>query len=290
MKFHGFLLLFLVAGCIDSNQAPNDGGQPTLTDETPRETHIERSSDTDAVQDQFAGLTGAMQMDDCFMRRTTFVWPLKTAPGDPPEHWSGDSFQWATGTFHIYYECHRMNATGLERGPVLLLIEAHDNLPYNDCTKDTSTLHLTPFKVYVQGPDLAEHVRAVWGQEVVDVYFDRTTDETVPGAAVEALTMNVVGDDGPAIDLHFVYSTQTEYAMPDREAYYWDVGDGVQMWLLETESEVYSVDSPITRGTFGPPTVMAQQGFTNTPILAGAYRDMTLKGQFTWLPNGECKE
>ncbi len=235
------------------------------------------------------GINGPMSLDDCVSRGGTFFWPLNTAPGDPPAGWGPPAFHYTSVTTHLYYECHRLNGTGLERGPVRFLMEAHNKVPYNDCTAGDRAFQLVPFRMYAENADFATHVRENWGLEVMEVAFQRDATE-VGEAVTESLHMTTPDGTQPILTMTYAFGQQTAYAGPEVDQFFWAHEGGIQSWTLEFQADSHRPSTPLAQGSFHAPTILAQEGLTEAPLATGFYTGISFVGEFKWMTLEECSQ
>ncbi len=287
MKAHVLLITsLLLAGCAaDRPNTPDE----SINEEDPLRGGTQQAHRAVYDPESSPGVNGPFQMDDCLKRTLAFNWPLKMAPGEPPSDWGGDSFQAVTGTFYTYFECHRLNTTGIEAGPIRFLIEAHDKLPYNKCTSDQTALRMTPFRFYAEGEWLVDFFTTAWGVEAIEVSFQRATDNAIPGWALETLEMKVAVSGQLALHSQYAFQTAPENARPAREQYFWTHGDGVQSWNLDMKSTTQPRETPVAWSQFGAPTIMAEHDLRDAVVLGGYYRNMTVTGDLAWIAPGACE-
>ncbi len=277
-------VLLAIAGCTGSTLPDQE---PTLGASKPAESETGSTGlVSGAREDARPGVNGPSALDDCIMRAGSFLWPLGMGPGEPPDGWGEAGVSYTSATAYTYFECHRLNATGLELGPARFLLEAHTNLPYNNCTANSRAFQMVPFRMYIEGPILPVHVREHWGLEVTEVKFERDSRE-VGGAIVEVLRLAHM-DGGLVLELSYAFAQSQSYAGPEVEEYFWEHEGGIQSWMLAFEAEAHRPSTPVAHGSFRTPTVLAAEGVFEGPLATGFYSGISVSGEFRWMPLEEC--
>ncbi len=189
------ILCVLIAGCTESGPAPSEDPKPsTPPPQDPPETPID-PVDPPSIPDL---RTPGMAVNDCQAWLITQYYAPGQHPATAPPDWEAENDLGVRGVNLYAWECQRINFGPFERGPVRIVVEAHDNfMPPAECREGNGTFFNAYLsRLLVDDADIANFMHTMHGLPASYAEFDATVDAA---AVVSTYTWTWDSDGGVSV-------------------------------------------------------------------------------------------